>query len=220
MFVFVRQDMQRLVTVDTVESQGLRQKENVQFVEMDTWRNLNVGKTPPAASCDRVEVMGRDGNASAKDGVWQARDPKLEGKAEVHDFERYRDSSTRKTTQLHNSATHGCLSEDHAAEMVEAAAASLKIARPLTLEELSSLVADEAEEEDDDSASGNVSEEQGTDDDDAQQKCGEVSAPFFKSIRNNAAGKAKSQPKKSSSGGGGAGTKTKQIRWLRWLRWH
>ena len=77
MFVIVliwklcRDDLAKSMTVTSTESSGLRQGVGMRFVELPAWSKRNVGKTPPAASCEKIAVLQADGSKVAKDGVWE-----------------------------------------------------------------------------------------------------------------------------------------------------
>ena len=70
-WILRRDDLAKSMTVTPTESSGLRQKVGMRFVELPSWSKRNLGKTPPAASCEKIAVLQADGSKVAKDGVWE-----------------------------------------------------------------------------------------------------------------------------------------------------
>lgn len=192
-FAIIRDELSQVVTVDTHETRGLRQKENLVFIEMEDWKKANPGKVPPAAAIDKIAVLQKDGTTAIKEGVMEGLD-----KQGHHNFERYSDRGVTTKRNLHNSS-QASLGEGHAEDMHAAAHAQLRIARPMSLEELSGLaVTEDVEPTNEVSEESDGDNSEGVDDDRAQRQCSERARPLF-SFRPVAA------PKAAASGGGGGG---------------
>ena len=67
-FAIVREQLAQAVTVDSHETSGLRQKENMKFTEIEDWKKANPGKATPAASVEKVPVLQKDGSTQIKEG--------------------------------------------------------------------------------------------------------------------------------------------------------
>ena len=175
--------------MDTHESQGLRQKEELRFVELEDWKKANPGKVPPAAAIDRLPVLQKDGTTAIKEGVLESLMP-----AGEHRFERYSDRGVTTKRNVHNSA-RASLGEGNAEAVHEAATSQLRIARPLSLEELAGLTVTEQVDAKSDSSEGHGDDsDDGVDDDRAARQCSEKARPLF-SFREVTQPKAQSKPK-------------------------
>ena len=197
-FAIVREQLAQAVTVDSYEASGFRQKENMKFTEIEDWKKANPGKATPAASIEKVPVLQKDGSTQIKEGVWKSLDA-----AGVHMFERYHDRGVTTKRNLHNSAM-GSLGETHAEDMHTAANAQLRIARPLSMEELANLTV-AADEGDGGRGSGNYDddsdESSDVDDEKAQKACFQAARPLF-TLRSTQIAQAKHKPALNGIGGG------------------
>ena len=158
-------------TVESEEATGLKQKEQLVFIETWKWKEQNPKKKVPTEKLVMHPLLQDDGSMLPKEGLWQK-----EGASGVHKFERYRDAKVSSKATLDDGTAVICEGQQERA--FDLAAQELKLGKVMSLEDVCALP--DASDAEQDSDSTSTSRESGTDDSEAERKDDEVEKPLFR----------------------------------------
>ena len=159
-----------LKTVQSNETSGLKNKDELVFKELWKWKEDNPKKKVPTDRVATKMVLMDDGSQQLKEGIWEKAGP-----AGVHRFERYVDFSITTSQMLDDGRT--VISADQQDRLHDHAAQQLRVSKVLSLDDITKLddiseeePANDLEDETDD----------GTDDDAGELQEQQEDAPLFR----------------------------------------
>ena len=177
-------DMGALKVVSSNQTDGLKHKVPMQFVEVWKWKETNPHKKVPLDRVVKREIKDDDGSKKTVEGIWQWK--RASG---VHDFELYEDLNINTNTVLDKG---DCIIADNQQEIVhELSAKQLGISKVLSLDDICAL--DDASDEAGDAAA-DEDKHKSDDSDDSNFELSDEDVPVFNKGVIGAIAKKKAAP--------------------------